>query len=152
MDAHKRRCKEYYEANREEQIAYLRQYRKDNKEVLAEKDRIRKAKLRHESIEYRVLCSLRARMNAVLSGNNKSAATCELLGCSIEFFIKYIESQFIDGMNWDNYGVRGWHLDHIVPCSSFDMKDSEQQKECFYYMNIQPLWAEDNLRKSDKVL
>jgi len=50
-------------------------------------------------------------------------------------------------MSWDNYGYRGWHIDHIRPCASFDLTDPEQQRECFHYTNLQPLWWQDNLRK-----
>ena len=53
-------------------------------------------------------------------------------------------------MSWDNYGTHGWHIDHIRPCASFDLSDEEQQKICFHYTNLQPLWAEDNLKKSKK--
>jgi hypothetical protein len=54
-------------------------------------------------------------------------------------------------MSWGNYGLHGWHVDHIIPCASFDLTDPEQQRQCFHYTNLQPLWAEDNLRKSDKL-
>ena len=52
-------------------------------------------------------------------------------------------------MNWDNYGV--WHLDHIIPCARFDLSDPEQQKICFHYTNLQPMWGEDNMRKGAKL-
>ena len=67
------------------------------------------------------------------------------MGCSIEFLKEYLEKQFKSGMNWDNYGE--WHVDHIIPCVSFDLSDPEQQKKCFYYTNLQPLWAIENLEK-----
>ena len=55
-------------------------------------------------------------------------------------------------MSWDNHGKgKGkWHIDHIRPCASFDLTDLEQQKECFNYSNLQPLWSEDNLIKGDR--
>ena len=59
----------------------------------------------------------------------------------------YLELQFTDGMTWENRG--NWHIDHIRPCASFDLTDPEQQKQCFHYTNLQPLWAADNLAKSD---
>ena len=52
-------------------------------------------------------------------------------------------------MSWDNYGIHGWHIDHIRPCASFDLTDPEQQRQCFHYPNLQPLWAFDNLSKND---
>lgn len=53
-------------------------------------------------------------------------------------------------MSWDNYGLRGWHIDHIRPVASFDLTDEKQLYECFNYKNTQPLWAEDNLKKGSK--
>lgn len=54
-------------------------------------------------------------------------------------------------MNWDNHGRRGWHLDHIIPISSFDLSNREEFLKAVHYTNIQPLWAIDNLRKSNKI-
>ena len=82
--------------------------------------------------------------------SNKNNPLIYLLGCSIEVARFHLECQFTKGMSWDNYGYNGWHIDHIRPCASFDLTDSEQQKQCFHYTNLQPLWAEDNLKKGDK--
>ena len=98
---------------------------------------------------YRLIHSLRCRVRNALYGINKSEATSKLIGCSIDRLRVHIELKFTDGMTWDNYGK--WHVDHIIPCASFDMEDSDQQKKCFHYTNLQPLWAEDNLRKSSSV-
>ena len=73
----------------------------------------------------------------------------KLLDCSIPELRLYIESKFQKGMTWDNYGE--WHLDHVIPCDTFDLTDSEQQKICFHYTNLQPLWAVDNLKKHNKL-
>jgi len=75
----------------------------------------------------------------------------KLLDCSISFFKKYIKERFEIGMSWDIYGVDTWHLDHIIPCSSFDLTKLEEQKKCFHYTNYQPLWAKDNLQKGAKL-
>ena len=95
--------------------------------------------------------NLRTRINRVLKGKIKSGSTINLLGCSIEFFLQYIESKFMPGMTWENHTRNGWHIDHIIPCASFDLSDPEQQKLCFHYSNLQPLWADDNLGKSSKI-
>ena len=69
---------------------------------------------------------------------------------------QYLEKQFTKGMSWDNYGnpngdhTSCWHIDHIKPCASFDLTQEDQQKECFHYTNLQPLWAIDNLKKGGK--
>jgi len=71
-----------------------------------------------------------------------------LLGCTIKEFKQHIESQFSEGMSWDNHGE--WHIDHIKPISSFDLTQEAEQKKAFHYLNVQPLWAIDNMRKGSK--
>jgi hypothetical protein len=70
------------------------------------------------------------------------------VGCTPEFLKQYLASQFQPGMSWDNHGA--WHIDHRKPCASFDLTDPAQQKACFHYTNLQPLWAEENLRKGSR--
>lgn len=89
---------------------------------------------------------LRSRVYHVLKGVKKSAPTLALLGCSLSQFRAHLQSQFKRGMHWNNYGKR-WHIDHIVPCYSFDLSKPEQQRKCFHYSNLRPLWAELNLKK-----
>lgn len=101
-------------------------------------------------LDYKLTKCLRARLNAIVSRGMgaKTGSTFDLLACALDELRAHLESQFTDGMIWANYG--DWHIDHIRPCASFDLNDSEQLRECFHYTNLQPLWAEDNLRKSDK--
>jgi hypothetical protein len=96
-------------------------------------------------------CRLRSRIIHALrgKGTRKAAKTMELVGCSIEAFKDYVQRRFKPGMSWENRGE--WHLDHIVPCASFDLTDPEQQKVCFHYTNLQPLWGKDNIRKKDRI-
>jgi hypothetical protein len=105
----------------------------------------------HESkIHAKIASNLRNRINLALCGKNKSESTMQLLGCTIPELLLYLELQFCVGMNWDNHGKDGWHIDHIRPCASFDLTDPEQQRKCFHYSNLQPLWAADNIRKGAK--
>ncbi len=76
----------------------------------------------------------------------------KLVGCSLEDLRNHLESYFAEGMSWDNWGYYGWHIDHIIPCCSFDLTKPEEQKKCFHYSNLQPLWGEENLRKKGKIL
>ena len=99
---------------------------------------------------YKIIVNLRSRILAALKGNSKSASTLELIGCTVEFLKEYLASQFQEGMSWDNHSFDVWHIDHIRPCSSFDLKDPEQQKQCFHYTNLQPLWAFENMSKGAK--
>ena len=84
--------------------------------------------------------------------SNKAYSTIELLGCTVKECREYLEKQFKEGMTWENHSKNGWHIDHILPCASFDLNDPEQQKKCFHYTNLQPLWAEENRLKRDKIL
>ena len=71
-----------------------------------------------------------------------------VFGCSVGQLVEDIECKFTDGMSWENYGE--WHIDHIVPCRAFIGKDN-WVAQAFNYNNLQPLWAKDNLSKSDKL-
>lgn len=97
---------------------------------------------------YRLLHNIRNRIRIAIKKNCKATSSRELLGCSIAFLKDFIAGQFQKGMSWDNHGQ--WHLDHKIPCSSFDMSDPKQQKACFHYSNLQPLWAKENLSKGRK--
>ena len=93
---------------------------------------------------------LRHRINMALKGINKSASTMKLLGCSIEFFKNYYESKFTKGMTWEKVMNGEIHCDHIRPCASFDLNKPSEQRKCFHYINLQPLWAEENRQKGCK--
>lgn len=97
---------------------------------------------------------LRDRINKAISTGftNKAFKSVELLGASWEVCIQWLEKQFKPGMNWSNHGLNGWHIDHIRPCASFDLTDPLQQKQCFHYTNLQPLWADENLKKGSSWL
>lgn len=97
---------------------------------------------------FRMLSMLRNRVRSALRGGAKTARTVELIGCSVEEFMAHIERQFAPGMSWSNIGA--WELDHRVPCASFDMTKPEQQRACFHFSNLQPLWALENRSKSSR--
>ena len=120
---------------------------KQNPEVKRRRNELLKEKRKNDT-HFKVLSNLRSRLWHAVKGNTKSEPTLKLLGCTVEHLVSYLENQFTEGMNWDNYGE--WHIDHIIPCASFDLHNLEQQKECFHYSNLQPLWAKENLLKSDK--
>ena len=125
---------------------------------------VRQSKLRWIKNKYRTdhLFRLKDRLSCAVrqsvrrQRSYKNNRTVDLLGCSIESFKIYLESLFEPGMSWENHGRgRGktvWHIDHIIPCALFDLSKIEHQKRCFHFSNLQPLWAEENLRKSNKVV
>lgn len=98
----------------------------------------------------RIRATTRHRLWKALKGLSKSARSFELVGCTHRQLKLHIEAKFKPGMSWDNYGVHGWHIDHIRPCESFDLSDPEHQRACFHFTNLQPLWCHENWRKNDK--
>jgi len=133
--------KKYQEKNKESISKYRNEYKPIRNKMRSER--------RKKDINYKILENYRGRVWSALKGRDKSKKTRDLIGCDIVFLREYLESKFTEGMSWDNYGQ--WHIDHIIPCSFFDLSDLEQQKKCFNYQNLQPLWAKDNLLKSNKI-
>jgi len=86
-----------------------------------------------------------------MSGKPKSGKTTSIIGCSFAALRDHLESQFTEGMSWENYGLHGWHIDHIIPVSSFNLADESQMRQCFHWSNMQPLWSKDNRRKLDRM-
>lgn len=112
--------------------------------------RARRTKKYRECPRYRLESNLRSRViNAVNGASSKSARTAELLGAPWAWVESHLESLFKPGMSWENYGPV-WHIDHKRPCAAFDLTDPEQQRICFHWTNLQPLFAQENLQKSDK--
>lgn len=94
---------------------------------------------------------LRRRLNNALKTNQKAGSPIRDLGCSIPELRSYLESKWQPGMTWENHGSKGWHIDHIIPLSSFDLTDREQFLKACHYSNLQPLWWQDNLSKSNRL-
>lgn len=97
--------------------------------------------------------SLRFRLYFTVTkrGFAKADGVKNLVGCSQEQLIEWIAAQFLSGMSWDNYGAV-WELDHIKPCAIFNLSDRDQQRECFHFTNLQPLWKSENRRKGGRYL
>lgn len=101
---------------------------------------------------FRITQSLRSRVSAVVSSQktNKSKKTMLLLGCNIDMFLLWLEYQFVGIMTMENYG-KIWHLDHCMPCVSFDLLQENEQLKCFNWKNLRPCFAHDNLKKQSHV-
>lgn len=146
--------KEYYLLNKDKMDKYYESYRLQNRErsrmyskeyYLKNKNKINKYKHDYinNNIDVKIKHRLRCRISMAMRSKdaNKCTSSSDLLGCSIHEFKKYLESKFTKGMSWENYGKNGWHIDHVIPCDSFDLSKPDEQKRCFHYTNLQPLWA-----------
>ena len=159
------KCREYYEENKEELCQkgkeyrennpekikeYQAEYKEANREELSKKNMDYKRKRLAEDPLFKLIDGLRSRILLAIKSQagEKAAKSMELLGCSVQHVRDHLEAQFTEGMTWENRGE--WHIDHIRPCASFDLTDPEEQKKCFHWTNLQPLWAQDNLRKGAK--
>lgn len=98
--------------------------------------------------EVRIAKRLRDRIARHLGAEHGSRSA--LLGCTPLQLRAHLESQFTEGMNWNNREL--WHVDHIRPLASFDLTNFAERAVAARYTNLQPLWAADNLRKGAKVL
>lgn len=101
------------------------------------------------TLDYRLRDNLRRRLAKALKGYPKDKPAHELLGCAWRTFKKHIESQFTEGMSWDNYGE--WHIDHKHPLMTYDLTKKGQQAKAFHYKNLRPLWGDDNRKRVKKV-
>jgi hypothetical protein len=99
----------------------------------------------------KIKCALSSRIRiAIKSGKGiKGHKTEDLIGCKLEELKSHIEDQFIEGMTWKNHSLKGWHFDHIVPCAYFDLNNEYNQRRCFNYRNLQPMWSKENMSKND---
>lgn len=154
-----------YFKNRDVNIKKKREYYQNNKEKHAErrsnyeannKDRLRAARRKWENnrlatdINYKLHKTLSGRIREELNGKRKKTDRTELLlGCTIEELKVFIQEQFQDGMTWDNWETNGWHIDHRIPLSWFNLENENCRKLAFNYKNLQPLWGADNLRKKN---
>ena len=136
--------------NRKKENATARKWCQNNREKIRASDRkssqrpeykkrknARKRERRKTDPQFRLKHNLRTRLHHALKGSNKSASTMALLGCSIVHLKDYLAMRFLPGMTWENQGT--WHVDHMIPCASFDLSDPEHQRRCFHYTNLQPV-------------
>jgi hypothetical protein len=123
----------------------------EKKEKIRKVNNTRQNENKRFHINLRLRCNMSSRLNMAIKNGKKIDGTIKLLGCSIRECRKYLEEKFTEGMNWDNYGKHGWHIDHIIPCDAFDFRIKEAQEFCFNYKNLQPLWAKENIIKKDKI-
>jgi len=137
----KARRRKYAKANAVSIKDQKRKYRMSHRSQINAQERLR----RKTDPGLRLVRTLRSRLRHALNGNTKSAKTLDLLGCSVDECKDHLERQFTKGMSWGNRSL--WHIDHIRPCASFDMSLESDQRACFHYSNLQPLWAADNLSK-----
>lgn len=158
--------KEHYQNNKEEKLSYQKEYAKNNEKQIKiyqkdyyknNKKEIRNNQKQYSNnrykndINYKLACDLRSRLRGALKGNFKSGSAVKDLGCSIPELKFYLEALFKPGMAWNNWSYKGWHIDHIIPLTSFNLQNREEFLKACHYTNLQPLWSKENYTKSNKI-
>jgi len=157
------RSKRYYQNNRKAIIERERKYKEVNRDYLQEKNKeyfqqnkqsvnIKIKAKRLIDPAFKFMTNLRSRQRQVLKGK---ASTTQGLGYNTQQLVEHLQSQFQKGMTLENHGE--WHIDHILPLSSYDKdqegnwdSESEHNKKLIHYTNLQPLWAEENIKKGNR--
>ena len=153
------RCRELYrlkpprrnitEAQKASARERVRRYRAKHKERLQAEERNRVA----SDPAYKFTRILRSRVGKAVKEQyaGKAFKTMDVIGCGVHELLAHLEKQFLPGMDWNNYGREGWHIDHIIPCAAFDLSKAEQQKKCFHFSNLRPTWARHNQAKASRI-
>lgn len=175
---HRKERKEYNDNRKDIKSRYDKTYREVNKEILEKKSLIHRENTKNKKREYdreyrknnaqrikllhrnklrlfirnRIRQNLKQRQLHIIrtQQTNKQGKFVELAGIGVDGLMSYLESKFKKGMSWDNYGTKGWHIDHIKPLCLFDLTQLGQQKIAFHYANLQPLWWFENMKKGKK--
>jgi hypothetical protein len=142
----------WYGKNKEKKILDNREWIKNNKERRRISSYNYTKKRRLNNINYKIACSLRARLNCAIKSNQKNGSAINDLGCTIDELKIYLEKQFKEGMSWENWGLRTWHIDHKIPLSKFNLSNRNEFLKACHYTNLQPLWWKENLTKNDKII
>lgn len=137
LEKMKQEHRDYYFNNKEKMINYSNEWRKKQRRI---------------NPNFKLKTSIRSRILKTIKRGCKHLPSENLLGCNWRTAREHIESLWEEGMTWENHGLYGWHIDHIIPCAAFDLTKEEEQKKCFHYTNLQPLWAKENLRKGCSIL
>jgi hypothetical protein len=153
----------YYYSHKEKENLTSKLYKQNNLEKVKVQSKIyvqnnldkicnRMKKKYHSDPIYRLKVTIRSRFYYAIHVCKapKFNSVMKLIGCTIDELKVHLETQFKPGMIWENYGKNGWEIDHIRPCLSFNLFDEEEQKQCFHYTNLQPLWWYENRSKNDK--
>lgn len=158
------RSKEYYKENKDKILAKRKVYSKSEEGKKVQKAASKKYRKENRSKinkynstrlnipEIKIAKNLRIRLSMAMRSQKtrKTNQTMKYVGCTKEELRLHLQSLFLEGMSWDNYG--NWHIDHIVPISSFNLGIDNNIYKAMNYTNLQPLWAQDNLSKSNKML
>jgi len=142
--------KKYYIKNEASILSYKKRWEVINRvKNLLQQNRYTKLR-RKTDIQFKLACALRSRLRFAIKNGAKVGSAVRDLGCTIDELKIWIEKKFQPGMNWDNWANHGWHIDHKLALTNFDLTNREQLLIACHYTNLQPMWWLENIRKSNK--
>ena len=153
-EANKEKIREYklnhYKENQDKILSQKKEYREANKEKIKQYKRQYESKRRKQDPIYNQKFIIGSLIRSAIKNNGytEKSKLLNILCCEYDVFKNHIESKFTNGMNWSNHGSYGWHIDHITPISKATTKEGVLKLN--HYTNLQPLWAKDNIKKSNK--
>lgn len=147
------RCKKYKEENKERNSTYNAEWKKKHKDDISLYNRRYERERKATDIQFKLLRNIRSRLSQVvkkgISGRTVSETTKSLIGISLKDFVRWLEKNLHGEMSFENYGDV-WHVDHVLPCARFDLKNIEERQVCFHWTNMRPLEARKNMQKGDR--
>ena len=151
------KIKNYMKENSQKRKEYTKNYRKENSQKIkkymkkwSEENKQRKNEYQKNKYKTDPLFKLKCNIRGMVNRAIKTKRTEEIIGCSYKHLKLHIESQFTEGMSWENYGKFGWHIDHKNPLSWYELTNEEEVAKANHYSNLQPMWAEENLSKGNR--
>lgn len=165
LERQRNRCRNYKARNREKISDYNKTYKSDHKEEISDYnkayDKAHRTEIQRRQTAYqrnrskvdpkfKISGALRNRLRRFINTEYKSANFTQLLGCTYEDLMLWLEFQFESDMNLNNHGEL-WHYDHVIPCSLFNQSDSYEQEKCWHWTNIKPMYKSDNMSKQNKL-
>jgi hypothetical protein len=148
-DSIRAKASERYKNNPGPDKARVRAWCKANPDKRRSIERASVSRRRSANPSVKLAALARTRIYQALKGAARSASLKDLIGCSVDDLKLHLQSKFREGMAWNNYGPV-WHVDHIKPCDSFDLTNPDEQRKCFNFTNLQPLFAFDNISKGNR--
>jgi len=146
--------KVWYDENKDKWNLYIKEYRENNKDKIKKIKRDYERNRKSSDPIYKLISNFRTAIYQVLKESNveKNKHYFDILQYTPEELMVHLELQFKDSMNWDNYGF--WHVDHKLPITHFNIQEmgDEEFMRCWSLENLQPMWAEENIRKSNKII
>ena len=141
--------KTYKAEHREEISVYNHEYNKANREAIQKRQNKQHHERKKADPNYRITCYFRSKLNSIIKGKSRDCAS--LVECSYQSFKEWLTLQFEPDMSFDNYGIV-WSIDHVNPCSNFDLTDDDNVYVCFHWSNLKPVYIMDNYKKNGKII